>query len=95
MKKNKNKKQISKVNEYTIFSLNMQFFLTIADVVLFILYLLNKIKVSILEIVIGITLLVIGYNNYWVYRRKNYTLVYVIAGIIVIIIGILKICGVL
>lgn len=95
MKEKNNKKKISKVNEYTIFSLNIQFFLTIAVVVLFILYLLNKIRVSILEIVVGITLLVISYNNYWVYRRKNYTFVYAIAGIIVIIIGILKICGVL
>ena len=76
MKENKNKKQISKVNEYTIFSLNIQFFLTIAVVVLFTLYLLNKIRVSILEIVVGITLLVISYNNYWVYRHKNYTSIY-------------------
>lgn len=95
MKENKNKKQISKVNEYTIFSLNIQFFLTIAVVVLFTLYLLNKIRVSILEIVVGITLLVISYNNYWVYRHKNYTSIYLIAGIFMIIIGILKICGVL
>lgn len=91
MEKN-NKK--SKINEYNIFSLNIQLFSTIAVIVLLILYLFKIVSLGVLEIVIGLTLLVISYNNYWVFRRKEYTAIYIIVGSIVILVGILTIVGV-
>lgn len=37
------------------------------------------------ELTAGITLLVIGYNNHCIYKRKSFTLVYTIMGVVTLI----------
>lgn len=73
-----------KVNKY---GLIIQLFLVLAVVVLLILTAFDKIYLYIAEIVTGLALIVMAYNNHTVYNRKYLTLIYIIFGILVIISG--------
>ncbi|MBP3921152.1 MAG: hypothetical protein J6D28_06280 [Bacilli bacterium] len=42
-----------------------------------------------IEVLVGITLLIMAYNNYTLYKRKGLTIVYIIFGLISLIIGLM------
>ena len=72
-----------------------QFLLTIACVVLVILYFAgNKGLLNILEIVVGADLITTGFGNYMIHRNIKYMLIYLIVGFIMIITVVLKMLGV-
>ena len=71
----------------------IQFILTISVIILGIVTIINPKLIYIFEIVLGITLLIMGLNNYLIYKRKNLTLLYAIIGLCSIILAILKLIG--
>ena len=71
----------------------IQFILTISVIILGMLTIINPKLIYIFEIVLGITLLIMGLNNYLIYKRKNLTLLYAIIGLGSIILAILKLIG--
>ena len=71
----------------------IQFILTISVIILGIVTIINPKIIYIFEIVLGITLLIMGLNNYLIYKRKNLTLLYAIIGLGAIILAILKLIG--
>ena len=71
----------------------VQFILTISVIILGIVTIINPKLIYIFEIVLGITLLIMGLNNYLIYKRKNLTLLYAIIGLGSIILAILKLIG--
>ena len=71
----------------------IQFILTISVMILGIVTIINPKLIYIFEIVLGITLLIMGLNNYLIYKRKNLTLLYAIIGLGSIILAILKLIG--
>ncbi|MBR5369723.1 MAG: hypothetical protein IK137_00290 [Bacilli bacterium] len=73
-----------------------QFLLTIACIVLVILYFAgNKGLLDILEIVLGVDLVVTGLGNYMVHRNIKYLLIYLVVGCGILIAVILKMVGVI
>ncbi len=71
----------------------IQFILTISVIILGIVTIINPKLIYIFEIVLGSTLLIMGLNNYLIYKRKNLTLLYAIIGLGSIILAILKLIG--
>ena len=72
----------------------LQLVLSIIILVLFVMYLINNKYLSFLELALGFNLLVTGYNNEKVYKRRNLTILYIIFGIVMIVISIIKFLGV-
>lgn len=72
----------------------LQLVLSIITLVLFVMYLINNKYLSFLELALGLNLLVTGYNNEKVYKRRNLTILYIIFGIVMIVISIIKFLGV-
>ena len=72
----------------------LQLVLSIIILVLFVMYLINNKYLSFLELALGLNLLVTGYNNEKVYKRRNLTILYIIFGIVMIVISIIKFLGV-
>ena len=88
MKKNSQKKKenkVTKINQFNILFVDIQIILTIMTVVLFVLVLLNKTSLKMLELSLGLTLLSMAFNNYKIYKRSKLTFLYLIAGIAIII----------
>lgn len=89
------KKNNSKINEFNILFVAIQFILTIAVIVFLILSLfVSGDFYKYLEVIMGFDLLMIGYNNHRIYQRKNITILYVGIGIFLIIAGVLGFIGV-
>lgn len=76
-------------------SLYLQLLLSIAVIVMLVLVLVNKINLGYLELVLGIDLFTMAYNNYKFYKRQNFTVYYLVFGIVMIILSILKLLGVI
>ena len=77
-----------KQNKY---GLIIQLVLVLAVLILLLLGAFGKIYLLIAEIVAGVALIVMGYNNHTVYNRKYLTIIYILFGVIVIIDGIISI----
>lgn len=75
-------------------SLYLQFIFSIAVILSIIFYFINRQNISYLEFFLGITLVIMGYNNKQFYQRKNMTILYLIIGISLIIFSIVQFLGV-
>ena len=102
MKKNKENNNVkskangfSKINRFNILFADLQAIFSILSVIMLIWYLFDNKVWHILQIVLGITMIIIGYNNKIIYNRLKFAWVYYIVGIILILIDILMIFGVL
>ena len=73
-----------KVNKY---GLIVQLILVLAVIILLILTAFDKMYLYIAEIVTGLALITMAYNNHTVYNRKYLTLIYIIFCVLVIING--------
>ena len=89
----KAKQQQEKIFLHLKILIVIQFILTISVIILGIVTIINPKLIYIFEIVLGITLLIMGLNNYLIYKRKNLTLLYAIIGLGSIILAILKLIG--
>ncbi len=83
----------SKKNIVTKLMIIIQLILTIALIVLGIITIFKPTLLRTFEIVLGITLIDIGFNNQMIFKRKNLTVLYYIIGIGSLIIGIFQILG--
>ena len=93
----KNKKEnngISKINRFNILFVDLQVIFTVLTVIVLIWYLFDKSAWHFLQIILGITMIIIGYNNKIIYDRPKFAWVYYIVGAILIIFDILLLLGV-
>ena len=84
-----------KINRFNIIFVDIQILLTIITAVLCILYFIKKIDISLLQLSLGITLLCLSFNNYKIFKKKKMTIIYLIAGIVVLILCLFNMIGVL
>ena len=85
----KEPKQI-KQNKY---GLIVQLLLVLAVVVLLIMSAFDGLYLIIAEIVAGLALMAMAYNNHTVYERKYLTILYILFGLIVIVDGVVSLLG--
>lgn len=93
-KDNKNVQEISKINRFNILFADLQVVFTILTIVCIVWYFFNTKVWHVLQFVLGITLIVIGYNNKIIYNRPKFAYVYYVIGILLIIFEILLLLGV-
>lgn len=75
----------------------IQFLLTVACLVLGIIYLAgnNRLYLDVLEITAGADLILMGISNYIIYKKTKVTILYVLVGIIMIMTVVLNKLGVI
>ena len=88
----KAKKQEKSFNYLKILII-LQFFLTISLIIFGIITIFKTDLLYIFEILLGITLLVMGLNNHLIFKRRNLTIIYLIIGLGSIVLAILKLLG--
>ncbi len=89
----KAKKQQEKSFSYLKALIILQFVLTIGLIIFGIVTIFNTDLLYIFEIFLGITLLVMGLNNFLIYKRRNLTILYIIIGLGSIVLAVLKLLG--
>ena len=85
-----------KTNEYNMVGIILQAIITIAIIVIWIIALIQKNNIlhNVTKILLGLDFLIMAYNNTRVYNRKKVTIIYIIAGVSCIVLGIMDIVGV-
>jgi len=95
MKKKKKKKEEPKqITRFNILFVNIQLFLTFFTIGLFIWYLFDSSMIYWFQFFLGITLLVMAYNNQIIYRRKLATILYLVIGVVLLALDIIMYLGV-
>ena len=89
----KAKKQQEKSFSYLKVLIILQLFLTIGLIIFGIVTIFKTDLLYIFEILLGITLLVMGLNNFLIYKRRNLTILYIIIGLGSIVLAVLKLLG--
>lgn len=74
-----------KITRFNIVFINLQLFLTFFTFGLFIWYIVDSDMVYTFQLFLGITLLVMAYNNHIIYRRNKATIMYAVVGVILLI----------
>lgn len=82
-----------KEQKQNTYGLVIQLLLVLAVVVLLVLSAFDRIYLTIAEIVTGLALIAMAYNNHTVYNRKYLTIIYAIFGLLVIIDGVVSLIG--
>ena len=85
-----NKDKVSPINKFNILFVDIQIVFTILTVILFVIYLFNRDLLSYLQLSLGVTLLVMAYNNYRIYKRAGTTILYVIVGVLLLVLDLLR-----
>ena len=75
-----------------IFTLQLLF--TVLTLFILILFIFNKKYLFLLQISLGFTAIITGYNNYVSFRKKYLTLVYFIIGLLLLALSVITIIGV-
>ncbi len=86
------KKEVEKsrpITRFNIVFINIQLFLTFFTIGLFIWYILDSSMIYLFQLFLGITLLVMAYNNQIIYRRRRATIIYSIIGIFLLILDLI------
>ena len=91
-KNNVNKSSV--INKFNILFVDMQIVMTILTAIVFILFLFNSNLKMYLQLSLGVTLLVMAYNNQRIYKRKGATIMYIMVGVILLILGLLMLLGI-
>ena len=81
---------VSKINRFNILFADLQFIFTILTLVFFVWYLFNDRIWDIMQFVLGITMIIIGYNNKIIYNNIKKSYFYYVCGGIIIIVEILS-----
>ena len=91
---NPNGKKIEKkVSKYPKYLIIIQLILTLTVIIFGIITLFKNELVYVFELILGITLIVMGINNHLIYKRKNLTILYFLIGLGAFILAILKLIG--
>ena len=89
-------KKTSKINEFNILAVNIQFILTAIVVILAICgFIINSKILNFCFLTAGLDLFVMAHNNKMVYHKENLTEIYIIAGVLLVIYSLLRFIGVL
>ncbi len=91
----KNNSKVNTINQYNIFPVVLQFIFTILVIVFGILYFINGDFNKWFLLSLGLALIIMAYNNHMVYKRANFTILYLVVGVIILIISILNFLGVM
>ena len=89
MAKKKDAEQSRPITRFNIVFINIQLFLTFFTIGLFIWYILDSSMIYLFQLFLGITLLVMAYNNQIIYRRRRATIIYSIIGIFLLILDLI------
>ena len=82
-------KKKNKIHEFNILGAFLQALCTIIVLVLAIFSIMNHNIFPYFEIIMGIDLMIMAYNNKKIFQKEKLTLYYLIFGIIVLVIGII------
>ncbi len=74
-----------KITRFNILFINLQLLFTFLTLGLFIWYIISPKMMPIFQGCLGITLLIMAYNNHIIYRRKAMTITYLVIGIILLV----------
>lgn len=85
-----NKDKINTINKFNILFVDIQIIFTILTVILFVIYLFNRSWLSYLQLSLGITLLVMAYNNHRIYKRAGTTILYAVVGVLLLVLDLLR-----
>lgn len=77
------------ITRFNIVFINIQLFLTFFTMGLFIWYIIDSSMIYLFQLFLGITLLVMAYNNQIIYRRKKATVLYSVVGIFLLILDLI------
>ncbi len=70
--------------------LYLQGIITLLAVVFAVITIFNREMVTVIQILLGLDLFVMAYNNLVLFKRKLFTILYAIAGVVVLVITILN-----
>jgi len=87
-------KDKSKINNKNIFFVDLQLFFTIVTIILLIWFFFNQSIVIYVELFLGLSLISMGINNHLIYKRKYFTVIYFLLGVVVLLNTILSFLGV-
>ena len=90
----KEKKEMRKITRFNIVFINIQLVFTFLTIGLFIWFIIDSSIIYLFQFFLGLTLLVMAYNNQIIYRRKVATFLYIIIGIILLILDCIMYLGV-
>lgn len=90
----KEKVQKPKLTKKQFILLNIQFILSIITLILAIVYFFQKRVMFALQISLGLTMLITGVNNLMIYKRKAFTILYFLLGIVLLVLAIINILGI-
>ena len=90
----KEKKEMRKITRFNIVFINIQLVFTFLTISLFIWFIIDSSIIYLFQFFLGLTLLVMAYNNQFIYRRKVATFLYIIIGIILLILDCIMYLGV-
>lgn|SRR5699024_5701178 len=88
MKKN-DKQQSRRITRFNIVFINIQLLLTFLTFGLFIWYIIDSSMIYLFQLFLGITLLVMAYNNQIIYCRRRATILYSVIGIFLLILDLI------
>ncbi len=98
MSKNNDKKESNKsasiINRFNILFVDFQIVMTILTLIVFVLFIFNTRLFNYLQLSLGVTLLVMAYNNQIIYKRVGATILYGIIGFMLLIFLFLGLLGV-
>lgn len=84
-KMNQSHEQTRKITRFNIVFINIQLVLTFLTIGLFIWYIIDNSILYLFQFFLGITLLVMAYNNHIIYRRRLATIGYSIIGVMLLV----------
>lgn len=73
------------VTKFNLIFINFQLFLTFFTFGLFVWYIFDSSMIYTFQLFLGITLLVMAYNNQIIYHRKKMTICYLVVGIFLLV----------
>lgn len=83
-----------KISSFTIFLVYVQMALAVLTGIVFVLFLLNKVGIIVLQFCLGVTLIFMSFLSSRVYERSKFTILCLIFGVLLIILNILRLVGV-
>ena len=85
MAKKKDAEQSRPITRFNIVFINIQLFLTFFTFGLFVWYIFDSSMIYLFQLFLGLTLLIMAYNNHIIYRKKAMTITYLVVGIILLV----------
>lgn len=89
MARKKDTEQSRPITRFNIVFINIQLFLTFFTFGLFVWYIFDSSMIYLFQLFLGLTLLVMAYNNQIIYRRRRATILYSVIGVVLLILDLI------